>query len=250
MASGDTLYTARFLYPEWIERNRNNTIKCPVYRDGALSAPSSGSVVITKADGTPLAFSGAVTVVASVAQLILTAAELPASFSVEDGWIVEWALLMPDSTTHTFRNEAGLVRRRLYPVVTDADLIRRHSDLGDLRPSTMTSYQDYIDEAWASIEGRLLAEGVRSALIISASAFREVHLYKTLEFIFTDFHASVGDGKWLELANQYGKLYWSSWQNLRFTVDRDDDGQMDSTDRTAAKSTIWLNSRGGGQWLV
>ena len=39
---------------------------------------------------------------------------------------------------------AALVLKRLYPVVSDVDLTATYSDLENLRPSSMSSYQQYI----------------------------------------------------------------------------------------------------------
>jgi hypothetical protein len=54
MSSSDTLYAARFIVPEALERGRNNLIKCPVYRFGALVAPVSGTVRIQRETGEQL----------------------------------------------------------------------------------------------------------------------------------------------------------------------------------------------------
>lgn len=244
MASTDTLYSARFLLPEYLERGRANLIQCPVYRDGALVAPSSGTVSVFKPDQTAIVNAQSVSVTGSVAQYSVTAGTLPASLELEEGYLVEWSLAMPDGVTHIFRNEGALARRRLYPVISDIDLIRRHSDLSALRPSTLSSYQDYLDEAWASLEARLIGEGQRIYLIMSPSALRDVHLFKTLELIFVDFHQSTGAGKYMELASHYGKEYGRSWSRLNFIYDRDQDGAVDDPyRRRGAAASIWLNGR-------
>jgi len=244
MSSSDTLYSARFLTPEWLERGRDNLAKCRVYRDGALAAPSSGTVSVFNASNLEVVAAASVTISGSVAQYTITSGVLGAEL-LGAGWLFEWNLTMPDGVAHIFRTDGGLVRRRLYPVVTDADLTRRHTDLASLRPSGLTSYQDYIDEAWAEIENRLIGEGNRPYLVVNPHAFREVHLFKTLELIFTDFHMSAGDGKWLELANQYGKVYGIGWHRVAMSYDTDDDGFADSKDsRRSVISTVWLAGRG------
>ena len=244
MASTDTLYSGIFLTPEWMEQGRANLVKCVVKREGAKVAPSSGTVTIFNENQTAIVDGAAVTITGSVAQYTVASGTISGE-TLGAGWLIEWSLVMPDGVTHTFRNDAGLVRRRLYPVISDSDLTRRHSDLGDLRPSSMTSYQDYIDEAWAEIENRLISEGNRPYLVMSPASFREIHMFKTLELIFVDFHMSAGEGKWLELANQYGKLYGIGWNRLSFAYDEDDDGFPDSReDRRSGVGTIWLSSRG------
>lgn len=254
MSQTDTLYTARFLSPEWVERDRANVVKCPVYRNGDKAHPSDGTLTVYNAAGSKVLDGVTVTITSNVAQYSIGSSTL-ANESLEDGWLFEWSLDMADGITHTFRNPGGCVRRRLYPVVTDADLLRRHSDLSDIRPSSLTSYQDYIDEAWTHIESRLVGEGQRPYLVMSPSAFREIHVCKTLEFIFLDFSTSAGEGKWMDLADHYGRLYGIAWNNLTFRYDTDDDGLPDADDRRrSGTSTVWLSGErsrfryGGKGW--
>ena len=188
MSSDDVLYSARFMYSTLIERGRDNLIKCAAYRDGALAAPASGTVTVYDGSGGSVV-SAAVSITASVAGYTVTDATT-ASLSLDDDWRVEWALLMPDGVVHTFRNDAALVRRALYPVVTDADLYRRVSSLdpsGNTPLSSISTFQSSIDEAWTAIQHRLSQAGNRPNLVISPSALREAHLLLVLTMIFEDF---------------------------------------------------------------
>lgn len=150
VSSSDTLYAGRFLWPDDLQRGRDNAIECAVYRDGALVAPVSGSVSVYSGSAVALVDAAAVVVAESKATYTVSAATVAAE-SVGDGWRIEWELLMPDGVTHTFRNDAALARRRLYPVVTAADLYRRHPDLDPSDPATLvsagTTHQDHLDEA-------------------------------------------------------------------------------------------------------
>lgn len=245
MSAADTLYTARFMAPELLERGRANTITCPVYRLGSLVAPVSGTVSIYAADQTPIVSAANVSIVGSVAQY--TTSTL-ASYQLEEGWLVEWTLTMPDGVAHTFRRDAVLARRRLYPVVTDADLLRRHSDLTQLRASGVSSYQDYIDEAWAVVENRLVSSGKRPWLVMSASAFRDVHMALTLHLIWLDYATSAGDSsRYQQLADHYGRGYEEAWARLTFSYDETDENKVD-TRRTGGSPTLWLCGRGGVTW--
>jgi hypothetical protein len=242
MSAADTLYTARFLSPEILERGRANTITCPVYRLGTLVAPNSGTVSIYKADQTAIVSAAAVTISGSVAQY---ATSTLSSYQYEEGWLVEWALAMPDGVTHTFRRDAVLARRRLYPVVTDADLLRRHSDLTQLRASGVTSYQDYIDEAWAIIENRLVTSGRRPWLVMSASSLRDAHMALTLHLIWLDYATSAGDtSRYQQLADHYGRGYEEAWSRLTFSYDETDENKVDVR-RASGAPTLWLCGRGG-----
>lgn len=225
MSSSEVLYTAR-VEREYIERNRAQLLKCPAYRDGALAAPSSGTVTVYNEADTKLVDAAAVTIASSVAQYSI-GASTTADEDLGEGWRVEWALVMPDTITHTFRVPAALVRRRLYPVVTDADLIRRHADLSDLMPTTLSSYQDYIDEAWGDIMERIVSRGMLPYLVMDAAALRRVHMYHALELIWVDFSTSAGDGRYLDLAKVYRDKFSEAWRELKFDYDLDNDGAAD-----------------------
>lgn len=250
MASFDTIYSARFITPERVERGRDNLLKCPVYRDGALVAPASGTVSIWNASGTAIVSAAAVTVTGSVATYTLLDATTSA-LPVEDGWRFEWSLTFTSpAEVHVFRQDGALVRRRLYPVVTDADLVRLHSDLAasstDAIVPTGWDAQDYIDEAWADIDGKLVAAGNYPNLIMSPSSLRAAHLYMTLAAIFRDLSTSASaEGKYANLAEHYDARAADAWGRLSFRYDADDDGQNDSaTRRKAAQATVWLSGRG------
>ncbi len=245
----DTIYQARFLLPDLIERDRTNTLQCPVYKDGALVSPSSGTVSIFNASNEAVVSSASVTIGGSLASYALSAVTLSGR-ALEDGWRAEWALAMPDGQTHTFRNSAALVRARLYPVVTDLDLYRLHPDLNPSNAATVASsgdnYQAWIEESWVTLQLRLINAGNRPNLVMEPSALREYHLLATLELICRHFSTSTGQGKWMALAESYSTRAERAWDSLNFTYDADDDGQADSTRRRSARAVTFLG--GAESW--
>ncbi len=243
-ASGDTLYSARLEPYEWVQKGRDNVIKCPIYRDGALVAPASGTVSVYDDSNTAQVDGAAVTVSGSVAQYTIPTATL-SGLEYATGWRIEWVLSL-SSVSHTFRQEAAHVRAPLWPIISDTDLRDgRYSDLDDLRPSGVSSYQTYIDAAWRDVLDRLIAEGKWPHYIVTAAALRLPHLHRSLELIFLDFHQSAGaDSKWLQLAEHHGTEWGRSFRSVRYTEDRDEDGAADSRRRKAAASVFWLNGRG------
>jgi hypothetical protein len=152
-------YTARIPFPDYLERGRTQLVRLEVYRDGALVAPTSGTFSLYDASHVAQIDAAAVTIASSRAQYSINAASLPASLPVGEGWQEEWALTFSDGVTRTFRRSAALVLRAVHPVITDADLLACYSDLDDLRPSDLSSYQGPIDEAWRQIIGRLVGRG-------------------------------------------------------------------------------------------
>lgn len=242
MTLADNQYAPRFYGVETLEKGRNNTIKAPIYFGGALAAPTSGTVTVYSSTRVAVVDAAAVTISASIAQYTVTSAML-ADYGYSDAWQIEWALLMGDSQTHTFVAEAALVRRNLYPVISDLDLTKYHSDLLNKLPPTESSYQDYITEAWAVIESMLWQGGRRPWLILSNHALREPHIYKTLELIALDFGSRQSDNSyWMEVADKYASKFDSAWARISFTEVSSEDGIAEDVKKSVAP-TLWAQGK-------
>lgn len=224
-----------------LERARDSYLDISVYDDGAISAPSSGTISIYDPAGTAIVDGAAVTVAGSKATYTLTAATVTAS-SFGMGWRVEWSLVMGDTMTHVYRSDASLVRIRLAPVITDADLLARHSDLDDYKPSSSsTGWETWILEAWKEVGARLEMMGRRPYLIISAQALRPVHLFTTLAIICTDLGGTGDeDNRWARLAESYSAKAEDAWSSMTLVYDEDDSGSEPTSDRVGGTTTMWL----------
>lgn len=243
-------YTARLLGPYYLERGRPNELVLGMYRDGALVAPSAGTVSVFDASGTARVDAAAVTVTDSQATYTVLSA-VTSSLALESGWRVEWSLSMPDTFVHVVRADAALARCRLHPVITDADLLARHSDLTALRPSSMASYQGYVDEAWREIVARLEAAGRRPYLVLSPEALRPVHLNGTLAIIFRDFGGTgAEDNKWSRLAEHYETAYQAAWGSVSLVYDETDSGSASGVRRAGMQPSVWTNGRTYGTALT
>ena len=252
MSASDTWenpYTARIPFPSYVERSRAQVVQLAVYRSGALVAPVSGTFTLTDADGDVVVDAAAVSVVGDVAQYSLPAAAIPDSTPVGEGWAEDWALTFADGVTRTFRRSAALVLRALFPVITDADLLACYSDLDDLRPADLTSYQQFIDESWRRVIGRLVSRGRFPYLILDPWSLREIHLETCLGLIFQDFGSSVGEGRYIDLAEGHKKTAAAAWRNRTFQYDQDHDGRGGTRGkRTPAEPVIYLCAPRRGRW--
>ena len=244
MASGAATspITARFLLPDLLQRGRANALSCPLWSDGALVAPSSGTITIYDGSSTEQVAAAAVVVSASIATYSYTPA---ATLAYGESWRVEWSLVVAGATD-VYPNDAAVVRNVLHPVVTDSDLYRRHRALDPASASplsTVSNYQDYLDEAWGTISLRLISRGNRPNLIISPSALRDVHLLLTLALIFEDFSTSLNES-FGERAEDYRRRYASAWGDLGFVYAAADDADTGGTARRkAASPSVWLTGR-------
>lgn len=234
-------YTIRFTRPHEIERGVTTVLEAPVYRDGDLVEPSSGTVTIYDAAGTALVSAAAVTVSGAVAVYSVSSGTT-AAWTLEAGGYVVWALVV-DGATLTARNESITVRRIVRPVITDFDLSRRVPALDLADPNRITiesTYQDYIDESWADICLRLIRMGNRPNLVASPSELREVHLFGTLYLIFDNLATRL-NAAYVDQAARYRRDYETAFATLSLTYDTDDDNQVDQ--RRRGPPTIWLTGR-------
>jgi len=244
----DTLYTARLLGPTIIEQGSDSVITCPLYRSGVLVAPSSGTVTIYGAGNAVIVSAAAVTITSSIATYSVlstaTAGLVPA-----EGWRIEWTLLLSTGRTRTIRTDGVLVMRRMYPVITDVDLLQLHPELTRLMPPTESNYQDYIDAMIAEAEGRLVAAGRRPWLIISAHALREYTLNGALAKIWRSLATGgTGTREW-DLSEHYRSQSAAEWEKLALVYAAETTAAPSDAagKRRGASPTVWLSGRQG--WL-
>lgn len=238
MSSSDTNYQARFRLPEAFQKSRVETIECPIYLNGALVSPDSGTVTIFNESGNAVV-SAAVTVQTGSKATYTTSSSTFTNESYGNNWLVQWDLVF-SGTTYKFVRDAMLVRRKLFPSITDADLYRRVSVLNPSSANvihSLTTFQDYIDETFVEIQQRILSKGNRPNLICDNSALGMVHLYLTLAVIFEDFSTRLGPAHRPD-AEMYRKIYENEWTRLNFNYDSDNDGMPDVR-----------RGEGGGIWL-
>lgn len=237
-------YTTRLDLPHLIELGQATVLVCPVYSSGALVSPSAGTITITDGANTAVVSAAAVTITGGIAQYTVLGA-VTSALSPSSSWRVLWSLTLPDGTVFVHRSEAFLVRYRLYPTISDQDVVRRIPALSTTaasRPTTVSTYQGFIEEADTIIQQALIAAGRRPWLVMSPSALRESWLTLTIAMIFDSLSAVAAPGDpWTERATHWRGLYTAAWAAASTTMDWDQDGFADSTERLAAKpSGFWL----------
>lgn len=247
----EIVYTARFTLPRFLQRNLDRVVSMPVYRDGALVAPASGTYTLYNQNHVALIDAQNITVTGSIATYPVTAAVVDANQVLDSKWQEEWVVVLAGDT-YTFRRPVHLVLRELYPVITTLDLYNYHRDLNPLAAGTIvasgTDHQDQIDEAFDFLQARLLRKGKRPYLILDPESLRESHINKTLSVIFRDLMLDQTDGKYGELADFYEGQLKASWGELVFIYDTDQDGDpTDEEESTSAVPVVYL-SRPSQRW--
>lgn len=239
----DTPYTARFELPDLIERGRPQTLRCRVYRDGVGVAASAATVTVYSADDAAVVSAASATVGGADTATYDLAGSATTGLDLGDRWRVEWAVTIGGSV-YTFRNDAALVRHRLYPVVTDADLFRRMPKLDPDRADAISieaDYQSFLDEAWTEIQHHLIAAGNRPWLVMSPSALREPHMLLTLSYIMEDLATSLSE-VYSDAATEYRRQYDRAVARISLEYDHDQDGEIDEAPRRAVRGSLWLGS--------
>ena len=188
----NTPYSAQIRHVELLERNLAQTTSLSVFRDNALVVPTEARYTLIEPNGDKVVDSAVASIADSgVVSYPHTAVQLPTTRQLGEGYIQEWWLKI-DGVPHTFRRMTALVLRRLYPTVSDIDLTAIYTDLEEVRPSSITSYQKYIDDAWFQILRRIRNRGMGfEYLVMSADSFYESHRHLALyPSIVTGKHAS------------------------------------------------------------
>lgn len=234
------IYAPRIRVHNVIKRDAAQSITLPLYRDGVLVAPSSGTFELQDSGGARKVGLKTVTIAGDVGTVAISAADTK-DLQLSDNYMEIWTLVI-GATTYTFQRPCAIARSLLYPVVSDIDLEAQYSDLASIRPSSMTSYQTYIDEAWYQILNRLRNMGNFPYLILDAQALRMPHIDLACYLIFKDFDSSgLGEGRYLDLAKEHRENFNFGLKRLNYRYDEDLTGtlQPDADKRQAAKPVIY-----------
>lgn len=246
----DTAYTARFELPELIERGASNTLRCAMYRDGDLVAPTgvdavvvqlfdaSGTLVLEANEGT----TPAVAITDTVATYVYVA---PTTLQLGEGYRLVWTLGMPDGRTHTVENDAAVVRHRLLCPVSSVDLYRRMPSLDPSRPGNITGavtddYQTALDDAWLYVQRRLIELGNRPNLILGAHALREATLMRWLHVIFEGLSAGRNNAAYMASADRYAREFDLAFGRALLHIRYGDVDEYDPKKARSAVGTYWL----------
>lgn len=245
--SSNTPFSPQIKIPELLERGKSQTSSLPVYYAGSLVGPSSVKYTLLSPGGEKLVDGAIGTTPGSIATYTHSSSILKSDLGLGEGYVQEWELVL-NGETFTFRRAAAIVRRRLYPVISDGDLTATYSQLSDLKPSSMSSYQTYIEEAWYTMIQKMRTEGGGlEYLVMTPESFRAAHQNLTLYYIFRDFHSSLGqsNGRYLDLASEHFKQWTHEWKMINFIYDYDHSGQSESPNQRVAKQPVIYLSQPG-----
>ena len=222
---------SRYSLPTVAQRGTDNTLSISVY-DGdtdSVLVPTSGT--LTLYDGSELVLD-AVVIVPGPTSTYQWLAAATADRSLSEHLELVWTLVIA-GVTYDVQQPGYLVRRKLYPVITDSDLRSYHTELDDLRDPAFPSFSRQRAEAWIIVQKHLLQKGRYPHLVLDPWSLRSIHIFECFRIIFRDAAQSVGDDRYSALVEEYTNLANLEWGRTDFRYDSDEDGYIDDDSRSA-----------------
>lgn len=243
MSAAELLYTFRDYGPSVLEREREQVVTLPVYRDGAIVAPTaSGSSYKLYSPSGLLVHTGTLTVAGSIATVTIPASALPSTLDLSDGYREEWVLVLPDGTTRPKTRAAAVARRQLNPVIADADLVAEYPDILRDLPAGETTFQGFVDEAWKRILARMRGVGTLPQLVYTDYELRDAHRELVL-FLIAKWWEFKGTSveSWRTMREYHWTAYEAAWTRAKVAVDVDGDGTPDGDGDIGLGGVVHLN---------
>jgi len=254
MATNDIPLAPRIRYVELMQRNTSNITELEIYRNGSQVIPTAATYSLIRPDKVGVVQDATANILGSgTLQYTHPANHFPNTIALGEGYIQTWTATI-DTKEYTFRRTVAVCLRKLFPTVSDADLEQEYSDLANLRPSSLSSYQTYIDSSWYEILRRIRRTGMGyEYLVLSPESFYDSLLHLSLYKIFRDFHSSLGQGgnaRYFDLANSHYSMYQAEFDAINFIYDTNHEDNADDPDvRTRGRPVIYLNQAGPYRFL-
>lgn len=215
-----------------------------MYRGANVAHPTAaGSTYTLTDDSGGVVFSGPVAVDSEGVASVTVGGAFTLGKPYSDRWLEEWALIF-DGVTHRIRSDAMNVRRKLYNVVSQDDLKRRHPQIvaEQLAPEN-DDFSGVIEEAFEQFERDLIEKGNRPNLIVSPWSCRACVMALTLAYIFRDAitNANGETDRFRDLFKDYQAEYVARFPKLTYRIDAQEDGIVSDV-RPSATPVLFLSS--------
>lgn len=237
---------ARLVLPYLFERGQDETATVALYRGAnVVRLTEAGSTFTLTDENGETVTSGAVSVDSDGVASYAVGGAFTSPLDYSDRWLVEWSLIDDEGVTHRIQCDALNVRRKLYNVVTQDDLKRRHPQIvSENLPPELEDFGGQIDEAFEEFERDLIGKGNRPNLIVSPWACRGCVLALALSYVFRDAitNATGETDRFRDLSKFYADEYKSRFPKLTYALDEGEDGRV-SERRPAAEPVVFLGSK-------
>lgn len=228
---GETLYSVATSYPDVLQIDRDNTVSLPVYRSGSVVTPSAATFALYGPSGEAVVSTAAASIVGGVAQYTVSGSVLTGtdSATLGEGWQEVWVLTLPDGTVRTYDREAALARRPIAPALTVSDVYDQYSQIPAIKGNI--DIQNIIDATWGVIVRRWIKTGNLTYQVKSQYVLADCHRELCLARFFRELYQLRNSDNYLELAKTHQREYERQWSEINSTMDYDDDGKVDDTER-------------------
>lgn len=238
-------YSIDYNLPIMIERARDQVLSVRIYKNSSTAQVLSATISIFDENGTAIVDEESASISAYIPSYSLTSAEIPATMTLSDKLQIRWTVTIDDGSNPDqvmiFTQQAYLVRTILFSVVSNADVLSRHPDLAYQLPSGTSTWDSFIDEAWQSINTRLIGLGRRPQLILNNYALYEPHILLSLALIYRSLAINtVSSSRFGELATLYKKEYEETFKSLVLDYDADQNGLISEPEQRIATRPIVL----------
>lgn len=213
---------------ELIELGKSQALSLRLERDGYTVIPDSGTVTVTDPNGDEVVTAGVI--VPGELSTFSLAGSLTEDYGPAEGWGLRWDLVIAGEAI-SYQLPAILVLRKLTPRIGDSDIRRRYPHLDGRNPFAMTqteSWQPMIDDAWRTIQLRLIESGRRPWLISDYAALTEPHILLAAARIHETLSAR-GNTQMSDMADRLHRQYELAFSRsvLRYAEGSDGREQLD-----------------------
>lgn len=222
-------------YPVVAQSGAAGVSTMEVYYNGELVEVESGTYTLRDPSGSTVAGTG-ITFPSGV-----PTATYPAITDLGEGYREEWSLDTDLASPTKFR-EFVVARSPLACPVSEVDLLTSYPELRRNLGTTITSFQSYIDDAWARVLQKLRQGGELPYLIVSQSALALPVIELTLHLIYRSWFSASNGERWQVLYQEHWAAYEREWGQVSYTADRDQDGVADNQSRKARGAIVNPNA--------
>lgn len=224
--------------PRTILRGVTSTLTVDV-RDEAGTAQTVSAGTLTISDGADVLVDAAAITPGTPPTYSLSATVTEAR-STSDRLLEVWTVTV-GSTSYVLTRPAYLVRWTFTPVLTPADLLDLYSDLDAILPPNGT-WETKVTDARETIERELIKRGRRPDLVLDSWALYDALRHLVLANIFRDAKASIGDGRYAELATEHDAAYRDEWARVVFRYDTSETGTVTTSANTSPIAPTFLTA--------
>lgn len=233
----------RVLFPDVYERGVKQTATLEAWINGALDPPDSATYSLIKPDGTAQVDAAVAPITASIATYEIPALSLPSTLAYGELYQARWALTYGTDVI-TVRREAAVTSFKLYPPITDGDLVDgEYPDLVEQLGDYGTHLQKFIDQAYGQFVRKLWKLNYWPDIIVSQHDIVDPVRQLALFLVMKAMYRAQGSDRWEKLMDHHEDAWKAEWSTFGARVDRDHDGLADSVDKTAASTVVHRNMR-------